>query len=149
MVVETVFSDRVVNASDLRKNQRQWLEEALKRPVTVNYSRRQLAIMNRDQVRDLFIKVQFAELALAACRDIDKGGIFEKLPWLEYLTVEDRAQFRDELLNAFLKSSKTGNWDDLDELISDWKATAETERSPEIVKALKEGETATDYVALE
>ncbi len=149
MVVETVFSDRVVNASDLRKNQRQWLEEALKRPVTVNYSRKQLAIMNRDQVRDLFMRVQFAELALAACRDIGRGSILEKLPWLEQLNAEDRARFRDELVNTFLKSSKTGNWDDLDELISDWKATAETERSPEIVKALKEGETATDYVALE
>ncbi len=149
MVIETLFSDQVVNASDLRKNQKQWLEEALKRPVTVNYSRKQLAIMNRDQVRDLFIKVQFAELALAACRNVDKGSILEKLPWLEQLNAEDRARFRDELVNTFLKSSKTGKWDELEDLLSDWKATAETERSPEVVKALKEGETAADYVSLD
>ena len=149
MVVETVFSDRVVNASDLRKNQKRWLEEALKRPVTVNYSRKQLAIMNRDQVRDLFIKVQFAELALAACQNSDNGSILEKLPWLEHLSSEHKTQFRDELVNTFLKLSKTGKWDELEDLISDWKATAETEGDPEIVKALKDAETAKGYVSLD
>jgi hypothetical protein len=148
MVIETLFSDHVVNASDLRSNQKRWLEEALKRPVTVNYSRRQLAIMNREQARDLFMRVRFAEVALAVCRDLDKRGIFETFPWLESLSKKERSEFREEILDCFAKSSKTGRWNAMEDLIADWKATAEAKQHPEIVRALRDEGTPAEYVTL-
>lgn len=147
-MIETVFSDHVVSASDLRANQKRWLQEALKRPVTVNYNRKQLAIMKRELVRDLLIKVHFADLTLAACRDLEKGSIFETFPWLESLTPKERLEFRDELIECFAGSSKTGRWDDMDDLIADWKATAEAKRSPQLVRALKDEPSPGDYVTL-
>ena len=148
MVMETLFSDHVVNASDLRSNQKHWFEEALKRPVTINYSRKQLAIMNREHARDLFMRARFADLALAACRDLEKGSIFETFPWLESLSKKEKTEFREGLLDCFAKASKTSRWNDMEDLIGDWKATAEAKQHPEIVKALKHEGSSADYVAL-
>ena len=145
MIMETVFSDHVVNASDLRANQKRWLEEAFKNPITVNYSHRLLAIMNRDQVRDLFIRARYAELALSACQDLKKGRVFDEAPWLEYLGQKEREQFRDELLDSFMRASKTGDWNEVGDLLSDWKATAEVKRNPAIVTALNDAESPSDY----
>ncbi len=147
MRATTLFSDQVVNASELRSNQKYWLEEALRRPITVSYNRKSLAIVNRDQVRDLYIRLHYAELLLTACRDISKGRIFDEFPWLEYLNTKEREQFVEELLSCFNQSTKNGNWDQMDNLIADWKATAEAEHSPVVISALKDNSA--EYVAID
>jgi hypothetical protein len=81
-----------------------------------------------------------------ACRDISKGRIFDELPWLAYLSMKERQQFIEELLNCFNQSIKTGNWDQMDNLIADWKATAEAESNPEVMTALKDNSA--EYVPI-
>ena len=147
MSTGTLFSDYVVNASELRNTQKHWLEEALKRPVTISYNRKSLAIVNRDQVRDLYIRLHYAELLLMACQDVSKGRIFDELPWLEYLSMKEREQFIEELLKCFNQSIKTGNWDQMDNLIADWKATAEAESNPEVMTVLKDNSS--EYVSID
>jgi len=73
-MASTVFSDTIVNATDLRKNQKQWLERAYNKPITVNYGRRQLAIMNREQVNKLYMATHYLELVIKVCDEFEKKG---------------------------------------------------------------------------
>jgi len=148
-MVSIVFSDYIVNATDLRKNQKRWLEKACQDPVTISYRHKQLAIVNREQIGRLYTEKYWTELVLKACQEFMKGLKSETFPWVEYLSDEEKTQFHTELLTCAMKSTITGDWVQLEQLIQDWEATAETERHPEIVKALQDEETLEEYVSIE
>lgn len=147
-MTSTVFSDFIVNASDLRNNQKQWLERAYNSPITVSYGRRQLAIMNREQVGRLYAANYYLELVTRACDEFMKENRSSTFPWVEYLSDDEKMQFHREILNRAIKSTLTGNWTQLENLIQDWKATAEVESSPELVKALMAKEDSSQYVEI-
>ena len=147
-MVSTVFSDFIVNATDLRKNQKHWLEKAYDNPITVSYGRKQLAIMSREQVGKLYTEKYYAELVLKACQEFMNEKKSATFPWVEYLADDEGVQFHNELLSCAMKSIITGDWTQLEYLIQDWKATAETERNPEIVKMLQDKGTPEGYVTL-
>jgi len=142
------FSDVIVNATDLRQNQKHWLEKAYDNPITVSYGQKRLAIMNREQIGKLYTTKYYSELVLKACEEFMKELKSDTFPWEEYLTEKEKLEFHKELLTRAIKSIMTGDWTHLEHLIGDWKATAETERSPEIVKALQDRGTPEQYVTL-
>ncbi len=135
-MINTMFADDIVSATDLRNNQREWLEKAYRKPVTVNYGRRQLAIMNRDQVSKLYIALYYTELVLRACQEFRENKESSVFPWVENLQDNEKIKFYTELANCTLKASVAGNWDKLEILIEDWKATAEVEQDPELARVL-------------
>jgi len=147
-MVSTVFSDFIVNATDLRRNQKLWLERAYDRPITVSYGRKQLAIMNREQVHKLYTFNYYAELVLKACQEFTKEKKSDTFPWIEYLSEDEKMQFHSELLTRTMKSIITGDWAKLEYLIQDWKATAETAQNPEIAEQLQHRGTPEEYVTL-
>jgi len=147
-MASTVFSDTIVNATDLRKNQKQWLERAYNKPITVNYGRRQLAIMNREQVNKLYMATHYLELVIKVCDEFEKKGESKTFPWAENLSKDDRLQFHKELLTNALRSVVTSNWTQLEYLIEDWKATAEVEGASELAEALMEKGNPEAYVRL-
>lgn len=147
-MVNTMFSDFIVSATDLRKNQKRWLERAYENPITISYGHKQLAIMNREQVGKLYTQKHYAELVLKACDEFVKRQKSDTFPWVEYLSDDEKMQFHSELLTCVMKSIFTGDWTRLEELIQDWKATAETERNPEIVRMLQDKGTPEDYVTV-
>jgi|GEM_PF-1158230 len=148
IMVSTVFSDFIVNATDLRNNQKQWLERAYSRPITVSYGRRQLAIMNREQVGKLYTAKYYSELVLKACQEFMEKNKSDTFPWVEFLSDDERMQFYNELLKRTMRSFITGNWSQLENLIQDWKATAEVESNPELAKALTAEEDSSQYVEI-
>lgn len=147
-MASTVFSDLIVSATDLRNNQKQWLERAYTEPITVSYGRKQLAIMNREKVGKLYASIYYSELVLKACQEIKEKNKSDTLPWVDYLSDIDKMRFQGELLNTTLKAMVTGNWIHLEHLIEDWQATAEVESNPELVKALLSEEDPSDYVKI-
>ena len=147
-MASTVFSDFIVNATDLRKNQKHWLEKAYDNPITITYGRKKLAIMSREQVGKLYTEKYYAELVLKACQEFTKEQKSDTFPWMEYLSDDEKIQFHSEILNCAMKSIITGDWTQLEYLIQDWEATAETERNPEIVKMLQDKGTSEEYVTL-
>ena len=148
-MVGTVFSDFIVKASELRRNQKRWLDEAHRNPITVSYGRRQLAIINREQVRGLYMEKHYLELVLRAFQELTEGSKSDTFPWVEHLSDEERKQFQKELLACVTRAVIAGDWSQMENLIQDWKATAETEQIPEIVRALQDEERRSEYVTLE
>ena len=147
-MVSTIFSDSIVSATDLRNNQKQWLERAYTEPITVSYGRKQLAIMNREKVGKLYASVYYYELVLKACQEIKEKNKSDTLPWLDYLSENDKISFQSELLSTTLKAMVTGNWTQLEHLLEDWKATAEVESNPLLAKALLSEEDPSEYVKI-
>ena len=147
-MTSTVFSDSIVNASDLRANQKRWLEMAYNKPITVSYGKRQLAIMNREHVSKLYMATHYLELVIKVCSEFEKGEEGKTFPWVESLSEGDRLQFHKELLTNALRSVVTNNWSQLEYLIEDWKATAEVEGDPELARALMERGDPKAYVRL-
>lgn len=147
-MVSTVFSDFIVSATDLRNNQKQWLERAYTEPITVSYGRKQLAIINREKVGKLYASIYYAELVLKVCQEIKEKNKSDTLPWVDYLSDIDKMKFQSELLSTILKAMVTGNWTQLEHLIEDWNATAEVENNPELAKALLLEEDSSEYVKI-
>jgi len=145
----TVFSDDIVKATDLRNKQREWLERAYEKPITVSYGKKQLAIMRREQVSRLFAANYYLELVAKACGEFLKEKPSSTFPWVEYLPDNEKLTFHRELMNRALKSVDTGDWAQLEYLIEDWKATAEVERSPELSKRLREKDDPSKYVKVQ
>lgn len=147
-MVTTVFSDEIVNATQLRAKQSHWLAMASRRPVTVTYGARKLTILNRETIRNLFIQAHYLELFTSYCNEFMKGMRSSKFPWIEYLDSEEKKQFHEEFVNSLMVAVVTGDWDAVETLLGDWKATAETESNPDLMRALKTKVPKEKYVTI-
>jgi len=141
----TIFSDDIVGASELRNKQKYWLTRASKQPVTVTDGSRRLVIANRDKIRNLLIQSHYLELALKYCNEELKQEKSSVFPWLKYLDETERKQFHKEFMSSVISSK---NWEEIEAIMEDWEATAETEHNEEIMKALKTRGRKDEYVDL-
>jgi len=144
----TVFSDEIVNATQLREKQSHWLTVASKRPVTVTYGPRKLTILNRETIRNLFIQAHYLELFVTYCNEVMKGTKSTKFPWIEHLDEEEKKQFHEEFIGSTETAVFSEDWDMVETLLEDWKATAETKSDKEVMKALRAKQEPGKYIAL-
>jgi hypothetical protein len=142
----TIFSDEIVNVSKFRGSQSHWLSVAVKRPVTVTSGDMKVTILNRELVRKLYLQKQYLELAIQFCNEVDTGKDIKTLPWAMYLDKKERKEFRDELLNSVMESITTDNWDNIETIMEDWKATAETEHNEAAMSAINERVSKDKYI---
>lgn len=147
-MVTTVFSDEIVNATELRAKQSHWLTIASKRPVTVTYGSRKLTILNREKIRNLFIQAHYMESFVKYCNEVMKGTKSNAFPWTEYLDDEEKKRFHEEFISSIMMAVVTENWEVVETLLEDWKATAETESDEETMKALRTKQASGKYIAL-
>ena len=132
-----VFDDEIVSATKFRIKQSHWLDVAAKRPVTVTVGDNKVIVFNRERIHELYLGRHYLESAVKLCDEIDKNKKITVFPWLECLDAEERKQFQIEYINNVLISIATDKWDNVEELLADWKATAETENNAEAMKALR------------
>lgn len=147
-MVTIAFSDEIVNATELRNKQSHWLTMASKRPVTVTYGSRKLTILNREKIRNLYIQAHHLELFVKYCNGVMKGVKSSEFPWVEYLDDEEKKQFHEEYISSIMVAIVTENWEGVETLLEDWKATAETESNPDVMKALKTKVPKEEYVTI-
>jgi hypothetical protein len=147
-MVTLAFEDEIVSATKFRGEQSHWLELARKRPITITNGDNKVTIINRNDIRNLVISRNYLELAVRLCDELEKNQKSSTLYWLEYLDNKDRKLFIKELVSNIMISVTTGNWDNLGELLEDWKATAETVNNAEVVKALDGDISPKDYVTI-
>jgi hypothetical protein len=148
-MINTIFSDEIVNSSDLRNNQKHWFEVACEKPITINFGRKQLAVINREELGNLYTTIHFMEMVLKVCEELEKEAESRTLPWINSLTEEDKTVFSREFKDTALHAVDTGNWTELEFLLEDWKATAEVENHPELKEALMKDSNTDKRVRLE
>lgn len=133
----TLFSDEIVNPTDLRKNQKRWLDMAAVSPISIAYGKYNLAIYNREKIADIFRANYYLELAIKLCTSVYLNERIDVLPWVEYLDAADRVEFFHDFATCLLMSMTTGDWGKAENVLDDWKATAETLSNKKASEALK------------
>ena len=148
-MVTTLFSDRIVSATDLRKNQKHWLDKAAKSPVSIAYGKYNLAILKREQVASLVKANHYLELAMRLCTSLFREQKIEVFPWADALDAKDQSDFVHEFTQCIMSAIATDAWDEVDNVLSDWRATAEMLGNKKGMAALKsKGRTRSDYIEL-
>ncbi len=146
-MVGTILSDELINSTELRNNQKEWLDRAYISPVSIKSGRKRLVLLNRDEARDMYTLNHYAETIIQFCQEqfsgLGKSVIF---PWVEYLTQEEIEEFKTELITTFVKAIRRRKWHIIEDIITDWAATAEVERNPQLSKLLKAKLEPSSYV---
>lgn len=152
--MKTVFSDEVVQATELKRNQRYWLDRARKvGGVTIIQGKlADLVLASRQAVAESAQAVHYAKMvsqffleAVKAEWELEDSVVF---PWFKDLDGEDRQELYRELVETFAECMAAGRWDAFDELLEDWQATAEASRNRELLEAWRTRGRAEDYIPL-
>jgi len=147
-MVTTPFSDEIVNPSELRKRQAHWLGMAASAPITVTYGDFKLAIMNRDKIAHLYKEVHYLELGIKLCMSVRSENAEGPLPWMKHLNDEEKLEFITELVEGIDEATKTNSWNEVDIILEDWKATAETLANPKVMSALTTRRSKSEFVPM-
>ena len=147
-MMNTVFSDNIVNLSELRKRQKHWFDIAYRNPITIPYKQENLTIMNRAEASKLFEQMQYTMLLIEYCNQIKHGEKSYFFSWTESLNDEEKEEFFNELLECVTNCSAKQDWTDFRDLLKDWEATAEAAKNEEMQKVLKRRIPTEKYVAL-
>lgn len=149
----TLFSDAIISATELKNNQRKWFTRALETPVTItNRGGRQFVLINREQIRNLVLVRDYSEQVVKYCQEVqEKKGDFtsDVFPWTQYLSKEDRLEFRDELVSVFAELIRNNNWANLEEIIGSWEATAEALTNSRFMEVVNSEPGQKEYVEID
>ncbi len=150
-MLNTAFEDAIVNATDLRKNQKRWFELAYRKPVTVKFRTGGLAIMNRELVRNLYKATTYTEMAIRFCTERVNPSTQESavFPWLGSLNIKEKEEFHLKFLDLVLKAFDDDNWSTVEEFLEDWKATADAKSNSVLLKVWRKKGKPEEYVALD
>ena len=147
---DIAFSDDVINSTQLLRNWSKWAAQASQHPVTFLYKGDPLTIINRNHINRLEKKLFYTSLVFIFCQESMEGNMdsYSSLPWAKYLNKPHRDELFYELLNAYKESDAKEDWNIIQTVLDDWKATAEVESNPALAGALLTEEDPSEYVEI-
>ena len=150
-MVTTVLSDEVINATDLRNNQKRWLEKAYFNPVSIMSGTKKLVLLNRDHAKHMYFLIHYAEMIIRYCKERDSGKKSESIvfPWIKYLSEKAIEEFHRELFIAFFKAVENKNWSAFEEMLNSWNATADAMTNPEMLELIDADITKEEFTRVE
>ena len=147
-----MFRDDVVHATELKRNQRHWFDRARQTGgVTIVQGRRaDLVLASRRVVAENMETAQRAQLIgqfLLEWLRAENGSLVDSVifSWLADLDQTERQQFHADLIKVFAECVTRGDWTALDELLENWQATAEANRTQGLLDAWERRGHAEDY----
>lgn len=133
--MDTVLSDEIINSTELRNNQKKWLDKAYTSPVSIVSGDKKLVILNRDYARQIYWLAHYADMIIRFF-----------LVETKYLTKEEKEEFQNEASVAFNKAVENQDWSAFEELLEDWKATAGAAGDSKLSEALLAKENPSSYI---
>lgn len=149
-ISDIAFNDEVIKSTQLMRNWSHWATRANNHPVTIMYKNNPLTLISRRRISELNKKLHYTSLIFNFCQGIiearpDKNSY---LPWVAYLSDDLKKKLTKELLDAYDESDAKDDWSILQDVIDDWKATAEVESNPALAKTLLKEEDPSKYVEI-
>jgi hypothetical protein len=145
----TFLSDDFINSKELRNNQKHWLDKAWQSPVSIRSGDKKLVLINREQARDVYLTNHYAQMIVEFCQERSIDSKESKVfPWLKYLREKYITQFHKQLLACFNEVIKTKDWLKIEELLDDWKATAEVAANHCLSETLMAKENPSEYAGI-
>ena len=153
-MAQTMFSDEVVLATELKKRQRYWFDRAREKGgVTIVQGKViDLVLAPRQKVAEAAETAAHAQVVAQFLREVitlqrlpAESVVF---PWLTDLDDEEQQEFLREFVDLFARCSATGDWTVFEELLADWQATAEAHRNPDLMDAWRTRGRPEDYAPM-
>lgn len=137
-MVVTILSDDIINSTELRTNQKRWLEKAYVSPISIMNGTKKLVLLNREHAKHMYSQIHYAEMIIQFCRERDSGEKRESdvFPWVKHLSKKAIEEFHKELFFAFQEAAHSKNWLAFEEMLNSWIATAEAMTNPEMVELI-------------
>lgn len=150
-MVMTILSDDLINSTEFRNNQSRWLNKAYASPISIISGKKKLVLLNREYAKNMYQLNNYARLVAQFCREQHKGLIkkSEAFPWIEHLEEKEIARFHIELLSTFVDALRNDNSSIMEDVLNDWKATAEVAGDSQLSRRLLEEGAASKYVPLD
>ena len=147
----TILSDDLINSTEFRNNQSRWLNKAYESPISIISGKKKLVLLNREFAKNMYQLNNYAGLVARFCREQYNrpGKKSEAFPWIKHLNEKEIAQFHMELLSAFVDAIRDDNISVLEEVVGDWKATAEVAGDAQLSKRLLEEGDSAKYVPID
>ncbi len=137
-MVTTILSDEVINSTELRNNQKKWLDKAYSSPVSIMSGPKKLVLLNREHAKHMYLLAHYAEEIIQFCREQGSGGKrhSDVFPWIKHLSEAAIGEFNNELLATFEGAMHNKDWSAFEEMLDAWVATAEAMTNPEMVELI-------------
>jgi hypothetical protein len=150
-MVTTILSDEVINSTELRTNQKKWLEKAFFSPISIMSGAKKLVLLNREHAKHMYSQIHFAEMIIRYCEERDSGKKRQSdiFSWIRYLNEKSIDEFHKELIFAFLKAVDNKDWLAFEEMLNAWIATAEAMTNPEMVELINTDLTKEEFTRVE
>ncbi|MDV2989076.1 MAG: hypothetical protein P3T54_02790 [Dehalogenimonas sp.] len=147
----TIFNDEIVTATELKAKQKMWFEKAWRNPVSVTSGKKKLVIVNRETARQMYAFNYYADLLIRLGRELRLSPTSgsKVFSWMIHLNAGEIDEFYDELLAGFEEAASHNQWEQLEELLAAWQATAEAKSNPATAVLLKDGQAVREYVRLD
>lgn len=137
-MVTTVLSDEIINSTELRNNQKRWLDKAYFNPVSIMSGTKKLVLLNREHAKHMYSLTHYAEIVVQFCREQGSGEKRQSdvFPWIKHLSEETIREFNKELLATFEEAAYNKDWSAFGEMLDAWVATAEAMTNPEMAELI-------------
>jgi len=137
-MVTTILSDEVINSTELRNNQKRWLDKAYSSPVSIMSGAKKLVLLNREHAKHMYLLTHYVEAIVQFCREQGSGKKRQSavFPWIKHLSEEAIGEFNNELLATFEGAMYNKDWSAFEEMLDAWVATAEAMTNPEMVELI-------------
>lgn len=136
-----IYSDYLVTSSELNRRSGQILDTALKTPVTITRNNDSFALIRRELMANMAQEIEqmnnFIQLMNVVHR-VDSGQKIESsngFKWIEEFDSEERSELVDEVYEALELAKLTDDWDEVRDVIHEWRESALALNSDELSEA--------------
>ncbi|MEY2833664.1 MAG: hypothetical protein RLZZ574_2923 [Cyanobacteriota bacterium] len=141
MISNAIYSDCIVTSSELNRRSGQILDTALTTPVTITRNNDSFALVKRDLMTSMANEIHFLDSfieLMSVIRRVDLGQTIETsngFKWVEEFDSEERSELVNEVYSALELAKSTNDWDEVRNVIHEWRESALALTSEELGEA--------------
>jgi hypothetical protein len=141
MMSNAIYSDCIVTSSELNRRSGQILDTALTTPVTITRNNDSFALLRRELMANMAKGIEqtdkVSQLVNVAYR-LSSGQEIEtnhEFKWIEEFDSEERSELVNEVYSALKLAKSTNDWDEVRDVIHEWRESALALTSEELGEA--------------
>jgi hypothetical protein len=128
IVLDGIFTDEMVTATDLNRHAGDVLNRARLRPVTISRNNEQFALMRREVVGKLIrghtCLKRSTELIGAAWKYSQDGRASTSYEWLSAFDGAELQEMAGEIISAIARAIESEEWASVESVIHEWQESA-------------------------
>lgn len=141
---DVIFGDRLVTSSELNRRSGQILDTALKTPVTITRNNDSFALLRRELMTNMAKGIEQMDnvtqlvnvvYRLTNGQEIESTNRFK---WVEEFDSEERSELVNEVYSALELAKSTNDWDEVRDIIHEWRESAIAIASDELSEAFRQ-----------